>query len=93
MYISSGTGLPGIHDALADPSVDNNDKLLEDQLVLGGGIEAAANYCTRKLSERTTQLGRTNITYNFRPTGTHSWGYWEDDLHQSWPMLAETMGL
>jgi diacylglycerol O-acyltransferase/trehalose O-mycolyltransferase len=27
------------------------------------------------------------------PTGTHSWGYWEDDLHNSWPMLARSMGI
>ena len=25
--------------------------------------------------------------------GTHSWGYWEQDLRNSWPTLAASMGL
>lgn len=93
IYISSGTGLPGRHDTLTDPSVGENHRLLRDQLILGGGIEFATNYCTARLAERTRELGRTNITYNFRPDGTHSWGYWQDDLHKSWPMMAAAMGL
>ncbi|MBB5914165.1 S-formylglutathione hydrolase FrmB [Nocardia transvalensis] len=93
MYISSGTGLPGRHDSLADPTVDYSTRMLANQVLLGGGIESAANYCTTKLAERTRELGRTDITYAFHPTGTHSWGYWQEDLHRSWPMMAASMGL
>ncbi len=92
MYISSGSGLPGRHDSLADPGVRADSRILADQIVLGGGIESAANYCTARLAERTQALGRTNITYNFHPAGTHSWGYWQDDLHRSWPMMAAAIG-
>ncbi len=97
MYISAGTGLPGIHDTLDNPRVHINGKnptsILTNQMIVGGGIEAATMYCTANLAQRTRELGRTNITYNLRPTGTHSWGYWEDDLHESWPMMATALGL
>ncbi|MFF2083947.1 alpha/beta hydrolase [Nocardia sp. NPDC058176] len=97
MYISSGSGLPGLHDTLANPRVHisgkNADQILFNQMLVGGGIEAVTMYCTASLAQRTRELGRTNITYNIRPTGTHSWGYWEDDLHSSWPMLSAALGL
>ncbi len=92
MYISSGSGLPGRHDTLADPTVGADGRMLANQVLLGGGIESATNYCTTKLAERTRELGRTDITYNFHAEGTHSWGYWQDDLHRSWPMLAAAIG-
>ncbi|WKG07269.1 alpha/beta hydrolase family protein [Nocardia sp. PE-7] len=97
IYISAGTGLPGPHDTLSNPRVHisgkNPTSILTNQMLVGGGIEAATAYCTANLAQRTRGLGRTNITYNIRPTGTHSWGYWEDDLHASWPMMATALGL
>ncbi|MFE6921394.1 alpha/beta hydrolase [Nocardia sp. NPDC057663] len=97
IYISSGTGLPGAHDTLTNPRVHINGKnpnsILMNQMLVGGGIEAAAAYCTVSMGQRARELGRTNITVNVRPTGTHSWGYWEDDLHASWPMMATALGL
>ncbi|MGW4715572.1 hypothetical protein [Nocardia sp. NPDC004260] len=27
-------------------------------------------------------------TFDFRTSGTHSWGYWQEDLHNSWPLIA-----
>ncbi len=88
MYIASGTGLAGRYDSADDPRLDGNQRMLLNQLLIGGGIEAAADYCTRALQRRTQELGRTDIVYDLRPSGTHSWGYWQDDLHRSWPLLA-----
>ncbi|MFJ4658786.1 alpha/beta hydrolase [Nocardia sp. NPDC088792] len=93
MYISSGTGLPGAHDRIDDPTVRDNPQTLADQMLLGGGIEAAAHYCTTRLAERTRELGRTDITYSLDDPGTHSWGYWQDELHKSWPMFENALGL
>lgn len=92
MYISSGTGLPGRYDSATDPRLREDEKMLWNQLLFGGGIEAAADYCTRALQRRTQELGRTDIVFDLRPSGTHSWGYWEDDLHRSWPLLAAALG-
>ena len=93
MYISTASGLPGPHDNMDNPRVEGKVATLASQVVVGGIIEASTQYCTARLSEKTHSLGMDNIVYNFRPTGTHSWGYWEDDLHQSWPMIAQSLGI
>ncbi|MDJ0114788.1 esterase family protein, partial [Rhodococcus erythropolis] len=43
------------------------------------------------LADRLNALG-IPATFDFKPSGTHSWGYWQDDLHNSWPMIASSMG-
>ncbi|WP_327142868.1 alpha/beta hydrolase [Nocardia sp. NBC_01327] len=93
MYISSGTGMPGPHDALADPTVRQNATTLANQMLIGGGIEATTHYCTTQLAARTNALGRTDITYSLDDSGTHSWGYWQDELHKSWPILGPALGV
>lgn len=92
-YIAAGSGLPGAHDTLANPRLGNSNSKLVNQMLVGGAIESAAFYCTARLAQRTAELGRTNFTFNLRPTGSHSWGYWQDDLHESWPMLSRSLGL
>jgi len=91
MFISSSTGLPGEHDTLTARSVDGDPSVLANQVIVGGIIEAAVDSCTHRLASRFDELG-IDATFDFRPSGTHSWGYWEDDLHESWPMLATAMG-
>ncbi len=91
LYISSATGLPGRHEHLAARSVNNDPALLLNQVVVGGVIEAAVDDCTRRLAARLAEL-EIPAVFEFRPAGTHSWGYWEDDLHNSWPMLARAVG-
>lgn len=87
LYLSTATGLPGVHDNLAevpDPAV------LADRVVVGGAIEAATKFCTEELASRLRQL---NIPATVdRPLGgTHSWPYWQDQLHKSWPQLARAI--
>lgn len=85
IYLSSGSGLPGKYEAKPGPGV-------AEAVVAGGAIEAGANYCTHQLAER---LGRLRIpaTVHLRPTGTHSWAYWADELPDSWPVLAGALGV
>ncbi|AQA20799.1 esterase family protein [Rhodococcus sp. MTM3W5.2] len=92
LFVSSSTGLPGDHDNLANPAVNGRVDTLANQVIVGGMIEAAVNQCTHNLQGRLGQLG-IPATFDFRPAGTHSWGYWQDDLHESWPMLAQSIGL
>ncbi|MFC4603067.1 alpha/beta hydrolase [Rhodococcus kronopolitis] len=92
LYISTGSGLPGPHDTLNGPEIDGNVGTLAEQVVVGGVIEAAVNQCTHTLADRLNQL-QIPATFDFKPAGTHSWGYWQDDLHNSWPMLARSMGM
>ncbi|WP_067699430.1 alpha/beta hydrolase [Nocardia jejuensis] len=86
LYISSSSGLPGSEDTLANPLVGGQAGTLANQIVLGGVIEAATNLCTHRLADRLNELG-IPADIEFRPTGTHSWRYWQDALHQSWPSI------
>ena len=91
IYVSTGNGLPGPHESLDNWRIRNNIPALANQAIVGGIIEAATNYCTGNLGRRFNELD-IPATFNFKPNGTHSWGYWQDDLHDSWPMLAESVG-
>ncbi|MBV6758757.1 alpha/beta hydrolase [Rhodococcus opacus] len=92
LYISNATGLPGVHENLNGPDVNGDVGVLANQVIVGGIIEAGTNECTHRLADRLNSLG-IPATYDFRPTGTHSWGYWQDDLHNSWPMISGSLGL
>jgi S-formylglutathione hydrolase FrmB len=92
LYISSATGMPGPHENLGARSVDGDLGLLLNQVVVGGVIEAAVNDCTHRLADRLGEMG-IPATFEFRSQGTHSWDYWQDDLHASWPMIASSIGL
>ncbi|NCL76145.1 alpha/beta hydrolase-fold protein [Rhodococcus sp. YH1] len=85
LYISSGGGLPGPHEAALGGQVDPVD------LVVLGSIEAATAQCTERLRRTFDELG-IEATFSTGAQGTHSWGYWQDALHESWPILAEAIG-
>ncbi|WP_084477962.1 alpha/beta hydrolase [Nocardia jejuensis] len=88
IYISSGTGAPGPLDTLQGT---HDDPLqLTWQLLFGTPLEAIMNQCTRALQARLHELD-IPATVDLRPTGTHSWGYWQEDLHHSWPAFESAL--
>jgi len=91
LYIASGSGLPGPYDTLNGPNIDGDPGVLANQIAVGGVLEGAINQCTHALQSRLQQLN-IPATYHFNPTGTHSWGYWQADLHRWWPSLAKSIG-
>ncbi|MEV6432952.1 alpha/beta hydrolase family protein [Nocardia sp. NPDC051463] len=92
IYLSSGSGIPAApHDTPTDPRVQDGRIPLPVQIVFGGPIEAAIHFCTLNLTNRLRELN-IPVTLDDRPVGTHSWGYWEDDLKRSWPFLAQSVG-
>ncbi|MFE3546541.1 alpha/beta hydrolase [Nocardia sp. NPDC059177] len=91
IYLSSATGLPGSAEALPPGASLGKVIGMTDQIVLGGAIEAAANLCTQRLAARLHELNIPAQTV-FRAAGTHTWQYWEQDLHNSWPMIAAAIG-
>ncbi|QIS14057.1 alpha/beta hydrolase [Nocardia arthritidis] len=93
LFISSGTGIPGPYDRIDDPHlITPGPAALLTQILLGGVIEASTNMCTHNLQNRLNQLG-IPATYDFTPTGTHSWGYWQDAFKKSWPVLADGLDI
>ncbi|MYR07375.1 esterase family protein [Gordonia sp. SID5947] len=91
LWISAATGLPGAHDNLADWRIAGDGTKLARQVVEGGLDEAASRYCTATLAQRLAQL-RIPATVRFPAVGNHSWGYWQDQMHESWPMFARALG-
>ncbi|MQY24883.1 alpha/beta hydrolase [Nocardia aurantia] len=92
LYLSTGNGLPGVYDTLDGQYALAGSYGLANQILVGGIIESAVNQCTHNMKNRLDSLG-IPATYNFRNSGTHSWGYWKDDFKDSWPVLAHGMGL
>ncbi|MEU1959325.1 alpha/beta hydrolase family protein [Nocardia sp. NPDC019304] len=90
IYVSTGTGIPGPFDRPDGPGIDGNRDKLVSQLVTGGVLEAIINQCAHDLSDRLRELN-IPATFDFRPSGTHSWGYWQEDLHNSWPLIAAAL--
>ncbi|MFC8527322.1 alpha/beta hydrolase [Nocardia sp. NPDC057227] len=88
LYVSSGSGAPGRFDTVEE--LDGNPGKLADQITLGGALEAITARCTHQLQARLRQLD-IPATFDFRPTGTHSWKYWEQDLHNSWPLFRAAL--
>ncbi|MDO4685038.1 MAG: alpha/beta hydrolase family protein [Corynebacterium sp.] len=83
VYVSNGSGMSGEYDMLSNPRIQNSVQQVGGK-VMGGAIEAATNQCTHDLKAKMDQLG-IPADFKFRPTGTHTWGYWEEDLRTSWP--------
>lgn len=90
LYISSGTGLPGYDDTLDGREVAGDPLVLVRQAGTGGVIEAATGECTRRFAARLDELG-IPAHVELRPTWTHSWTYWQDDLHRSWPVFDQAL--
>ncbi|NLU60688.1 esterase family protein [Rhodococcus sp. HNM0563] len=87
VFVSSSGGQPGVHEARA---WDEHGPAVIPDIALLGVIETAVSRCTDRLRTELDGLG-IEATYSTRAEGTHTWGYWEDALHESWPLLSEAM--
>ncbi|MCC3314258.1 alpha/beta hydrolase [Nocardia africana] len=90
IYVSTGNGIPGPLDNPDGPGIHGNTRKLIEQLVYGGVLEAATHNCAIALRDRLTQLN-IPATFDLRANGTHSWGYWQEDLHRSWPLFEQAL--
>lgn len=85
IYVSSGTGAPGEYDNVFTPSGLQT-------AIEGGPLEALANTCTRLFEARLGELSIPAV-FAYRNDGTHSWPYWQDALHDSWPTVKTALGM
>ncbi|WP_067526823.1 alpha/beta hydrolase [Nocardia uniformis] len=76
VFLSAASGIPGGIDRGGIPSPI---------------IESIASSCTGAFAARLTELGMPPIYVN-RPVGSHTWGQFQTDLHDSWPHLARAIG-
>ncbi|WP_068268743.1 alpha/beta hydrolase [Aldersonia kunmingensis] len=84
IYLWTGNGVPGPHEFELKPQ-------LPEAIFLGGPIEAYVLSCVAAFAQR---LGFARIPARvvYRPTGTHSWPYWQDALHDSWGTIGPAIG-
>jgi S-formylglutathione hydrolase FrmB len=76
LYVSSGDGSPGRFDPPGS-DVDHGEGLLCRE--------------SQAFAERAAALGHDVIT-DFYGSGTHTWPYWQESLHRSFPMLMAALG-
>ncbi|MEU5762244.1 alpha/beta hydrolase-fold protein [Nocardia sp. NPDC047648] len=88
LYVSTGTGTPGALDTSDGPGIDGK---LISQIVSGGVLEAITNQGAHDLRKRLQELD-IPAACDFRGVGTHSWVYWQQGLHNSWPLFAAALG-
>ncbi|OWY83236.1 alpha/beta hydrolase-fold protein [Rhodococcus sp. BUPNP1] len=85
LYVSSGSGTTGPYDDPSGiPGVSTN--------YAGMGLEILSRLTSQAFATKLKKQGiPAQIVY--RPSGTHTWKYWEFELHQLWPQLANTLGV
>ncbi|MFI6517468.1 alpha/beta hydrolase [Spirillospora sp. NPDC050679] len=57
-------------------------------------IDPAEEFCYYTLKpflKRLQQL-RVPVTTSLYPVGTHSWVYWQREMHRAWPIMMRTLG-
>ncbi|MFI5777113.1 alpha/beta hydrolase [Nocardia sp. NPDC051570] len=86
LFISVGSGIPGPPDLSFDPLY--SWPATETEAVV---IEQAAHDCTIAFDAE-LRLQHLPATMKYYPIGTHSWPYWQQPLHDSWPVLAAGLG-
>ncbi|WP_067531231.1 alpha/beta hydrolase [Nocardia crassostreae] len=84
LYLSTGTGLPGPHELEIKPQLPEN-------IFFGGPIEFGVNACVTAFEQRLRELG-IPARIDYSAVGTHSWSYWQDTLHESWPTIGGAIG-
>lgn len=85
LYISSGNGVVGPHDKPSDiPLLATNYS--------GVGLEVLSRVTSQQFASRLNKLGIPGQAV-YRPSGTHTWPYWEFEMAQAWPQAASALGL
>lgn len=92
LYVFAGSGIWSDLDVEGENAPDDEDGL-KNRIQVGFRIEALSNTCTHNLKSATDQLGIDTINYDFRPTGTHAWDYWNESLHRFYPLMMQGFGL
>ncbi|WP_433330532.1 alpha/beta hydrolase [Spirillospora sp. CA-294931] len=85
LYLSAGTtGEPG----RLDPPFTGWD-YVKARLV-GGISESVAGSTNVSLAKRLKQLKIPATTHIYKD-GWHQWGYWQEELHRSWPLMMNSI--
>ena len=83
-YVSAGSG----QDDYGSP-----DSVAKGEANLAGiGLEVLSRMSTDSFAKRAKREG-VDVISKLRPSGVHSWEYWQFEMTQAWPYIADTFGL
>ena len=85
MWISAAGGVPGEHDR-------PNSLIGAFNTGNAMGLEALARAQNRAFQVRLATLGIDTAHFSFPVQGTHTWGYWQDELWAMLPMMKSAIG-
>ena len=85
VYVSAGNGNAGPYDEEGPiPGYPANPAAF--------GLEAMSRMTTQTFV-RAAQADDVNVIAKYRDSGTHDWPYWQYEMTQAWPYIAQTFGL
>lgn len=84
VYVSAGNG--------ADDFGQPGSVATEPSNAAGKGLEIVSRLTTQTFVERANRAG-VNVTAQFRPSGIHNWPYWQFEMSQAWPFIADSLGM
>jgi diacylglycerol O-acyltransferase / trehalose O-mycolyltransferase / mycolyltransferase Ag85 len=76
LFVASGNGQPGPYDGSSQTTDPTEAEVHAESLNFVHALRQA----------------HVPVTTDFYGPGTHSWPYWQRDLHQSFPMLMQAIG-
>ena len=83
-YVSAGSG--------QDDYGQDNSVAKGQANLAGKGLEVLSRMTTDSFVKRAKREG-VDVISKLRPSGVHSWEYWQFEMTQAWPYIADTFGL
>ena len=84
VYVSAGSG--------QDDYGQENSVASGPANYAGIGLEVLSRMSTDSFAKRAKSEG-VDVISKLRPSGVHSWDYWQFEMTQAWPVIADTFGL
>lgn len=84
VYVSAGSG----RDDFGEPGSVATGPANE----AGKGLEVVSRMTTQTFVDRAKQANLP-VVAQFRPSGVHNWPYWQFEMSQAWPYIADSLGV
>ncbi|MEJ6013217.1 alpha/beta hydrolase-fold protein [Corynebacterium sp. H127] len=84
VYVSAGSGRDDFGEPGSVATGPSNEA--------GKGLEVVSRMTTQTFVERAKQAN-VPVVAQFRPSGIHNWPYWQFEMAQSWPYIADSLGM
>lgn len=85
VYVAAGNGNAGPYDEQGPiPGYPANPAAF--------GLEAMSRMTTQTFT-RAAEANDVDVIAKYRDSGTHDWPYWQLEMTQAWPYIAQTFGL